>query len=241
MRPVDWKQLDERLNAVLGLRRGAVTITFSQDAPGALPPYEADMPSPSADGRTGKVPAGCVFWIEAQNRSFTTVPADHLNCSVGSVTHGLKRLHEVIDNEDVRTLLECEWVTAGEAMQLPVIQQRPNYISYGPLAASTAPDVVLLRINAFQAMMIHDAFPEATFVGKPQCHIVSIAKEQGLIAISTGCMLSRVRTGMSPDEMTCAIPAGRLNHVIAKLERRREANALVGAYANRDSRRFART
>ena len=57
--------------------------------------------------------------------------------------------------------------------------------------------------------------------------------------MSTGCMLSRIRTGMSPNEMTCTIPAGRLAEVVDKLEARRQANAAVGAYANKDLTRFA--
>jgi hypothetical protein len=52
-------------------------------------------------------------------------------------------------------------------------------------------------------------------------------------------MLSRIRTGMSPDEMTCTIPANRLAEVVAKLESRRKANAAVAAYANQDRRRFS--
>ena len=37
------------------------------------------MPAPTADGRTGRVPAGCVFWIRGAERSFTTVAEDHGN------------------------------------------------------------------------------------------------------------------------------------------------------------------
>jgi uncharacterized protein (DUF169 family) len=66
-----------------------------------------------------------------------------------------------------------------------------------------------------------------------------MAKEQNKIAMSTGCMLSRIRTGMSPHEMTCTIPASRVTEVVDKLEARRKANAAVGAYANQDLARFA--
>ena len=100
-------------------------------------------------------------------------------------------------------------------------------------------DVVLLRINAFQAMVIHDAYGEMPIVGKPQCHIIPMSKEDNHIAISTGCMLSRVRTGMAPDEMTCTIPANRLAEVIRRLAARKAANSAVTAYANDDLRRFA--
>ena len=45
-------------------------------------------------------------------------------------------------------------------------------------------------------MVLSDAVPGLRIEGKPQCHIVAIAKEQGEVAASVGCALSRVRTGM---------------------------------------------
>jgi len=234
-----WKQLNNQLTKSLGLQHAPIAITFSQNAPEQVAAFEAKIPAPSPDDRTGKVSAGCVFWIKAQDKTFTTVPEDHYNCSVGSVTHGLKTLQEVMDKQDVQELLECNWVTPEEAMSLPVVQEQPDYITYGPLADTPLdPDVVLLRLNAFQAMVIHDAYGDMPIVGKPQCHIIPMAKEQNQIAISTGCMLSRVRTGMSPNEMTCTIPARRLAEVVEKLEARKEANATVSSYANQDMRRF---
>jgi uncharacterized protein (DUF169 family) len=234
-----WGNLADELTKALGLQHAPIAITFTNDAP-AAPLLEGDTPAPSGDGRTGKVPAGCVFWIKAAGQTFTTVPADHYNCSVGSVTHGLKKLEEVMANEDVQGILEAEWVTPEEAMQLPVVQDKHNYVVYSPLADTPVdPDVILLRINAFQGMVINDAFSNMDIVGKPQCHIIPMAKEQNKIAMSTGCMLSRIRTGMSPHEMTCTIPASRLAEVVDRLETRRKANAAVGAYANQDLARFA--
>lgn len=235
-----WSQLSQRLTKVLGLKYAPIAIAFSPEAPAGVEAYDGPMPPPSPDGRTGKVSAGCVFWVKAQDRTFTTVPQDHYNCSVGSVTHGLKSLPEVMNNEDVQGILECEWVTPEEAMQLPAVSQKPNYITYGPLAVSPVePDVILLRLNAFQSMVIHDGFSGMPIVGKPQCHIIPMAIEQNEVAMSTGCMLSRVRTGMGPDEMTCTIPAARLEEVVNKLEARQVANAAVSSYASQDMGRFA--
>ena len=44
-------------------------------------------------------------------------------------------------------------------------------------------------------MTLRDTFPEMPIEGKPQCHIVAMAKEQGQVAASVGCALSRTRTG----------------------------------------------
>ena len=224
----NWEELANRFKHALGLSHAPIAITFSQEAPAGVPFYEGDGPAPSEDGRTGKVTAGCVFWIKSQDRTFTTKADDHFNCSVGSVTHGLKTLNEVMGNEDVSSLLESKWVTPEEAMQLPVVKTRHQFITYGPVSQTPiAPEVILLRLSAYQGMVLHDSFGDMPIVGKPQCHIVPLAKEQNKIAMSTGCTLSRIRTGMSPDEMTCAIPAGRFPEVVEKLETRHRANAHV--------------
>ncbi len=65
-----------------------------------------------------------------------------------------------------------------------------------------------------------------------------MAKDGEQVAISVGCMLSRVRTGMSNNEMTCAIPIGRLAEVVEKLRRNAEIEHTVAAYAAQDAARF---
>jgi len=96
----DWSQLAHGLSDTLNLTSPPVAITFSDDAPVGVDPFDAPMPSPTRDGRTGRVPAGCVFWVRAADRTFSTVADDHANCSVGSVTHGFKTLDEVAGNAD---------------------------------------------------------------------------------------------------------------------------------------------
>src|SRR5947208_1545642 len=83
------------------------------------------------------------------------------------------------------------------------------------------------------------AVPGLRIEGKPQCHIVAIAKDQGEVAASVGCALSRVRTGMAATEMTCAIPAAKLGEVVAAIERNAVADAAVARYAAEDAQRFA--
>ena len=101
------------------------------------------------------------------------------------------------------------------------------------------PDVIFLRINGKQAILLFDAWPELRFEGKPQCHIVAIAKEQGEVAVSVGCMLSRARTGMANHEMTCAVPARPLPMLIERLRSAQQSDWQVAAYASRDAERFA--
>jgi len=238
---MNWTASADELGSLLKLQSPPLAITFSAEAPAGVKPFDAPMPEPMPDGRTGRVPAGCVFWIEAAARTFTTEPEDHGNCSVGSLTHGLKTIDEVAGNSDVAALLESGWVTMDVVPKIPVVKERPAFITYGPLGETTVePDVVFVRLNPKQAMLLSDAIPELRFEGKPQCHIIPMAKEENLIAVSVGCMLSRVRTGMSNNELTCAIPANRLSEVIDRLKSNAAADNAVAAYASSDAQRFSK-
>jgi uncharacterized protein (DUF169 family) len=223
----------------LDLSAPPIAITFSEAPPAGTDAFDAPMPEPMPDGRTGRVPAGCVFWMHATERTFSTVAEDHGNCSVGSLTHGFKTLDEVAGNSDVAALLDTGWVTMDVVPQIPVVHEKPGAVTYGPLADSPVdPDVVLVRVNGKQLMVLSDAIPGLRIEGKPQCHIIAIAKEENEIAASVGCALSRVRTGMRQTEMTCAIPARQLPDVLDSIERNAGADRAVATYATEDARRF---
>ncbi len=236
----DWKGLTADLQELLSLEMAPIALAFLDAVPPGVPVYEGALPAPTPDGRTGKVAAGCVFWVKAADRTFATLPADHGNCSVGSMTHGLQTMQEVAGNADVAALLASGWVTLEMVPQIPVVRQKPQCITYGPLADTRIdPDVVLLRLNPKQVMIMHDAMPGMRMEGKPQCHIIAIAKEQQEVAASVGCMLSRVRTGLPNSQMTCAIPARRVSEVVERLKTTCAADTAVAAYAAEDARRFA--
>ena len=234
----NWADLSEQLEGALGLANAPLAITFHASASG-VDRFESNMPSPADDGRTGAVPAGCVFWMHATDSTFSTVAQDHRNCSVGSVTHGFLGLMDVMESGDVGALLESGWVTPEAAMAIPVVEEKPEEVVYGPLGESpTDPDVVLLRITGRQLMVLHDAFPDLRIEGKPQCHIIAIAKA-GEMAASVGCQLSRVRTQMPNAEVTCAIPAAQLSGLLERLEETSVADRAVAQYAADDMARFA--
>jgi uncharacterized protein (DUF169 family) len=216
----DWAGLSRALTETLHPTAPPIAITFSH----------APVPGVS---RPETVPvAGCVFWMRGVESTFTTVAEDHAGCSVGSVTHGFKTIDDVVGNDDVATLLGSGWVTPEMVPQIPVVTERPGAVTYGPLADTPVdPDVVFVRLTAKSLMVLSDAVPGLRIEGKPQCHIVAIAKEQGEVAASVGCMLSRVRTGMPSTEMTCAIPAARLTSLVEDLRRTAEIDAVVARYA----------
>jgi uncharacterized protein (DUF169 family) len=229
------------LQDLLGLAVAPVGIAFTNQVPAGIGRIERTMPPATADGRTGAVAASCVFWIEGTRAVFATTAEDHGNCSVGGLTHGFKTMAEIAHNADVAALCEAGWVTPDAVGKIAVVREKPNSIVYGPLRdMPIEPSVILLRLNGKQQMLLHDAWPGLRFEGKPQCHIIPIAKESGEIAVSVGCMLSRVRTGLSNNEVTCAVPVNRMSSLIEQLRAARAADTAVAAYAAEDARRFAR-
>jgi len=236
----DLAELASRLTTSLNLAAAPIGIAFLSESPADGAPA-LDLPRPEAarGGRTGPVAAGCVFWMKAEKGSFTTVAADHANCSVGSYTHGFLTLPEAAAKDDVAAVLESGWVDEAAVQALPRVRSKPACIVYGPLPQlPVAPDVVLLRIDAAALMTLKGALPALRIEGKPQCHIIAIAKEHGEPAASVGCALSRLRTGMKPEEMTCALPGAALGALVAKIEAAARLDRAMARYASADAKRF---
>ena len=237
----DWSDLSHRLTDLLGLEHQPIAITFSEapvSSDSGIDPFGGPLSEPTPDGRSGAVPAPCVFWMHAHTRTFFTTPDDHGNCSVGEYTHGLVEAGDILNREDVGALLEVGWVTMEAFAGVAALERRPSSIIYGPLADTPHdPDVVLLRLSPYQAMELGDAV-SVHLSGKPQCQILPIAIDQGKVALSMGCALSRARTGMGDDELTCAVPPGQLSEIVANLEGVVGADKQVVGYAHADAARF---
>ena len=237
----DWTDLSQRLTDLLELEHAPVAITFSESPVASESDVESfgvRLSEPTADGRSGAVPAPCVFWMHGHNRTFSTVPADHGNCSVGEYTHGLVEAGDILNREDVGALLEVGWVTMEAFAGVAALERRPQSIIYAPLADTPQdPDMVLLRLSPRQAMELGDSV-DLHLSGKPQCQIIPIAIDQNKTAVSMGCALSRARTGMGDDELTCAVPSGQLAEIVANLEAVVGADRQVVGYAEADAARF---
>jgi len=224
------------LRSMLGLEFEPVAISFNDEA--AETSFDAPMSDPTEDGRSGRVPASCVFWMYGHQETFTTAPGDHGNCSVGEYTHGLVEAGDILERHDIGTLLDTGWVTMEAFGGVAALNRRPQSITYGPLSEATdTPDVVLLRLTPKQMMQLGDAV-SVEFSGKPQCQILARAANDGVIAASMGCALSRARTGMGDDELTCAVPGNRVSEVIEGLNSVCTADVAVVGYAVADKARF---
>jgi uncharacterized protein (DUF169 family) len=214
----------DRLTQLLGLTHAPVAVSF--DAPRGP---DAATPVPAQ-------PAGCCFWAPAQQRRLDTVAADHANCSVGSYTHGLIPLEQAAAGADTAALVGSGWVAEADLMAAAALPFRPSSITYQPLADAENPDVVLARLSPTALMTLLGAAPDLTLARKPQCAIVPLA-HAGQVAVSPGCAVSRTRTGLPEDEMTCAIPARELQSLIERLEASTAADRAVSEFAAADMQR----
>jgi uncharacterized protein (DUF169 family) len=231
--------LSDSLSNLLGLEHSPIAITFLDVIPDdGTPRFDEPMSEPTADGRSGRAAAPCVFWMHAHTRTFDTLAEDHGNCSVGRFTHGFADAADILDKSDVGALLDVGWVTMEAFAGVAALSRRPAGVRYGPLSeAANEPDVVLLRVTPRQMMEINDAV-DVDWSGKPQCQILPRAADQGLIAASMGCALSRARTGMGDDELTVAVPGHRLQELVTALQPVTSADRAVVGYAVADLGRF---
>ena len=238
---LDLAALDARLRAALRPVAPPVAIAFVRAAEAAgIPRSPGSAPPPNAWGRSGRAAAGCVFWIEGAEAAVATDREDHANCSVGSYTHGFLSLADAATRDDVRAVLEAGWVDEAAVRALPRVAQAAECVVYAPLATSpVAPDVVLVRVVGLGLMTLRSAFPDIPIEGKPQCHIVALAKERRAPAASVGCALSRARTGMRAEEMTAALPGAALTDVVERLEAAVALDREMARYAAADAKRFA--
>jgi uncharacterized protein (DUF169 family) len=231
--------ISDALTGLLGLEHAPIAITFLDEIPDdGTARFDEPMSAPTEDGRSGRAAAPCVFWMHAHERTFDTLAEDHGNCSVGRFTHGFAGAEDILDKSDVAALLDVGWVTMEAFAGVSALSRRPEGVRYGPLAgAGVDPDVVLLRVTPRQMMEINDAV-DVDWSGKPQCQILPRAAEQGLIAASMGCALSRARTGMGDDELTVAVPGHRVRELVQALQPVTRADEAVVGYAVADMARF---
>jgi uncharacterized protein (DUF169 family) len=107
---------------------------------------------------------------------------------------------------------------------------------YAPLAqAPFEPDVVLVRGNARQLMLLNEAAQAAgvaagsDLMGRPTCAALAEKATEHAVA-SLGCIGNRIYTGLADDELYFILPGKHLNSVTEKLATIVEANRQLETY-----------
>ena len=218
--------LEQGLVAALDLRRRPVAIAFADAAPAGTPPLRGTQPS------------GCSFWrLAADGATFYTVPADHVNCPVGSYTHniGLPPEREKDLEGTLSLMAEIGYIKMTEVPSIPRLPNTPSVIVYAPLAdAPIAPDVVVLSGRPSKMMLLHEAASRAAvattpLMGRPTCMAVPAALTGG-VASSLGCIGNRVYTGVGDDEFYSMINGADLDRMAEALGTILSANRTLADY-----------
>jgi uncharacterized protein (DUF169 family) len=200
---------------LLNLSSRPVAITFLDEAPAGVPRV------------TASEPAGCGYWRRAAaGEVFHTVADDHKHCPVGAHTHNVtlspaeqRELMSLIG-----TMAELKYLRIDEVPQIPVRKTLFQVAVYAPLdSAPIAPDVVMVRGNARQLMLLAEAAQAAGVagaspaMGRPTCAVLPEAINSARTAASFGCIGNRVYTGATDDEAYFAIPGGHLQAIEEQL------------------------
>jgi uncharacterized protein (DUF169 family) len=218
------------LTELLDLTTAPVAIAFVASAPAGVPHVAA------------LEPAGCGYWRRASaGEVFYTVADDHKSCPVGAHTHNVPL--SPAESEGlmslVQTMVGLQYLTMEEVPQIPRRTTPLQVAVYAPLdTMPVPPDVVLVRGNARQLMLLAEAAQAAGVagagptMGRPTCSVVPEAINAGRTSASFGCVGNRVYTGASDDEAYFAVPGSQLRQV--------EDRLAVIVDANRELERFHR-
>ena len=207
-----------------------VAITFVDAPPAGVPRVSAVEP------------AGCGYWRRAAaGEVFYTVADDHKGCPVGAHTHNVP-LSPAEQQELmglVQMMASVSYLKVEEVPQIPTRKAPLKVAVYAPLsAAPMPPDVVLVRGNARQLMLLAEAAQaagvaggEAT-MGRPTCAVLPQAINSDRTAASFGCVGNRVYTGADETDAYFAVPGSQLRAIEEHLE--------VIVRANQELERFHR-
>jgi uncharacterized protein (DUF169 family) len=188
-----------------------VAITFVDKAPEGVPHVEA------------LEPAGCGYWRRAaEGEVFFTTADDHKNCPVGAHTHNVPLTPAEQEGLMglVGTMVGLNYLKMEEVPRIPTRTTPMQLAVYAPLAlAPVDPDVVLVRGNARQLMLLSEAAQAAGVaggspaMGRPTCAVLPEAINSDCTAASFGCIGNRVYTGAGENDAYFAIPGDQLRTV----------------------------
>jgi uncharacterized protein (DUF169 family) len=215
----------DELTELLNLSSPAVAIAFVDNPPVGIERVD----------RSG--PASCDYWRQAaEGRTFFTLADDHKACPIGAHTHHV--LTSADEQEQLLGLIQnmaaLSYIKMEEVPSIPRRVEPLSVAVYGPLASATLPpDVVLVRGNARQLMLLTEAAQLAGIagvgpaMGRPTCSVLPAAINSQTVAASFGCVGNRVYTGATENEAYVAIPGKHVGAMVDSLRTIVNANAAI--------------
>jgi len=200
-----------------------------------------DAPPTGVAKHPGGAPSVCTFFAEGQDRAFYADIPQHEACEIGAFVHGIPPEGE-LGTRLMGTIggMQSEgYLHPGEEAKVPHNAAAPKYVAYGPLGSlPVPPTTVLIFAPARSAMMALEAAPAGPVPmnGRPMCAIVPTLNQGAKVALSPGCIGSRIYTGMGDDRVVVGIRGDHLTAYAAQVRKIRHANEVVRAEDERRKR-----
>jgi uncharacterized protein (DUF169 family) len=227
----------QQIQDLLGLRSPPVAVSYQATPPHDIPRVESAAPS------------GCTYWeLAAEGRIFFTEAPDHYNCPIGAYTHNINLPPERAPELSgvLGTMFSLGYLRPQEVADVPRRREAFGAAVYAPLAQTPfEPDVVLVRGNARQVMLLTEAAAAAGvaagagLMGRPTCAAIPRAlSSQGAVA-SLGCIGNRIYNGLADDELYFILPGKHVAAVAEKLVTIVHANRELEKYHQAKKAAFA--
>jgi uncharacterized protein (DUF169 family) len=214
------RQIATDLSHDLELDQAPVQVTYL-DAP---PSGVAEHP--------GGVPSVCTFFAEGQKHAFYAALPAHEACEIGAFVLGAAPEGELGTRlmATVSMMQKEGYLQPGEEAKIPRNATAPKYVAYGPLGSlPVAPTNVLFFARPKSARLAMEAANgPVPMNGRPMCAVVPTLNQGAGVAVSMGCMGSRIFTQMGDDRMLVGVRGDHLDKFHASVKKIVRANRLVG-------------
>lgn len=203
----------------LGLTAAPVQVSYLEAPPPGIPPHPHGAPSV------------CTFFAEGQRNAFWVDLTGHEACEIGAFVLGIPPAGELGTRlmATVSTMQRDGYLAAGEEAHIPRNTTPPRYVAYGPLGTLPVPPTnVLLFVTPRSAMLAMETAGGAVPVnGRPMCSVVPTLNHGAPVAVSIGCIGSRLYTQMGDDRMVVGIRGDYLEEFVRRLATIATANEHV--------------
>ncbi|HEY6491522.1 MAG: DUF169 domain-containing protein [Terracidiphilus sp.] len=216
--------LSQALVESLQLEQPPIAVSFSHNAPAGVGLHE------------GYAPAGCRFWQDAANSTFTTSARDHELCAIGVHTHNLQTspAQQKDLTDALKVFADLGYVRPEDVPQIPVLKQQAQFVTYARLdKAPLPPDVVILFVRADQTLILSEATQQLESenppaMGRPACAVVPQVMNSGRPAMSLGCCGARAYLDTFTENTAIfAIPGAKLDAYTERIEALTKANTVL--------------
>ncbi|MCI4349052.1 MAG: DUF169 domain-containing protein [Thermoplasmata archaeon] len=208
-----------QLTKDLELDRAPVQISYLEEAPVGVAVHP------------GGAPSVCSFFAEGSTRPFYAGLSEHEACEIGAFVLGVAPEGEVGARlmGTVGTMQKEGYLAPGEEAKIPRNASPPKFVAYGPLGSLPMPptDVLLFARPKSAMYAMEAAGGSVPMNGRPMCAVVPTLNHGAPIAVSIGCIGSRIYTQMGDDRMVVGIRGDHLEKFANDVRRIRQANATV--------------